>query len=266
MTDLLHLSDPHVTIDPLYGSLDGAARLVAAAKAAHDSGFTPEAVIVSGDLVDRSEQHRAAGLARYLEARVAVRELLGGVPVIDVLGNHDGVGDLEAIGVPARSEADREASCLTSRPVGECRVVALSLPGGELDETAAARLATALAEPHAAPLGTVIVLHHPPVASLLPSIADIHLRGADLFWRAIADSDARLVLAGHQHHAGAALRSGVLVSAAPALSYAQAPSAGPRRVAGIDQAGFSLVRISADGIDVAALALEAGPPLFTLER
>ena len=83
---LLHVSDVHATADGLlYGRVDGRARLEAVGAYARHAGITPEAIVVTGDLIERG--HTRA----YADLRDAFSRLEDdtGAPVLTVLGNHD---------------------------------------------------------------------------------------------------------------------------------------------------------------------------------
>jgi 3',5'-cyclic-AMP phosphodiesterase len=138
---------------------------------------------------------------------------------------------------------------------GGLRVIALdsTVPGeagGALDDATLAYLRAELTVP--APDGTILALHHPPVASPIEPAAAIALRDPGQLGAAIAGSDVRIVLCGHYHHEALGMLGATPVWVGPAVAYrAQATSTRVfRRVPG---AAFSRVDLPA-----------GGPPLVTV--
>lgn len=255
---ILHLSDVHATDGQLlYDAVDGIARLDQVGDYAVAAGITPEVVIVTGDLVERGHERAYPALGDALE-RLSSRL---GAPVLTVVGNHDGASvralPAHAHGTPAPGaiSADRIAI------VGALRVALLDSSSGRLHPEQHSWLRAALAEPHG--LGTIVALHHPPVPSPLPSLARQALDDGDALMRTLERTDARLVLAGHFHHAMWASSHGVPISVGPSLVYQQVMDAGPDRVSGGDDAMFSLIHMTAASVSASAVRLTSPSPLFT---
>ncbi|GGD27159.1 3',5'-cyclic adenosine monophosphate phosphodiesterase CpdA [Microbacterium faecale] len=248
---ILHVSDVHVTRSGrLYGSVDGAARLCAAADWVRQTGVTPEAVVVTGDLVERGNGDAYAIVQDALDEL----ERAAGVPVLTVLGNHD---DPEAARM-LRGHGSGHARVVL---VDDLRFLLLDSSRGDLGEEQIAWVRRALREPHGS--GTVVALHHPPVASPMPTLARAGLRDADALLDALDGSDVRAVLAGHFHHPMSATLRGIPVSVGPSLAYHQVMDAGPDRVSGHDSAMFSLVHLLAGGVAATSVSLRSPDPLFT---
>jgi Icc protein len=234
---ILHVSDVHATNgDLLYGSVNGIARLDQVGEYAVSAGITPEAIVVTGDLVQRGygEAYPAvADALRRLESRL-------NAPVLSVLGNHD---------VPALAHClpGHNARHYDVVHVGPLRIVLLDSSTGALDREQLDWLAQTVAEPYG--MGTTIAVHHAPVPSPLPTLKKI--------------GDVRLMLAGHYHHPMNADFRGVTVSVGPSLAYHQVMDAGPSTVSGHDLAMFSLVQITADRVTTAPVSLGVHAPLFT---
>ncbi|HJB62600.1 MAG TPA: phosphoesterase, partial [Candidatus Microbacterium pullistercoris] len=131
----------------------------------------------------------------------------------------------------------------------------------DLGEEQIAWVRRALREPYGS--GTVVALHHPPVASPMPTLARAGLRDADALLDALDGSDVRAVLAGHFHHPMSATLRGIPVSVGPSLAYHQVMDAGPDRVSGHDSAMFSLVHLLAGGVAATSVSLRSPDPLFT---
>jgi 3',5'-cyclic AMP phosphodiesterase CpdA len=140
-----------------------------------------------------------------------------GARVVYAAGNHEDRAALRAELLDAPGEAPLDAVTW----VDDLRIVTLdsSVPGlihGELDEAQLAWLGDELRQ--AAPAGTVLVVHHPPIPS--PIGLDLsRLRRPERLAAAIAGSDVRIVLSGHSHHGSAGTLGATPVWMAPALAF-----------------------------------------------
>jgi Icc protein len=249
---IVHLSDVHATVgELLYGRVDGIARLEQVGEYVVAAGVTPEAVVITGDLVQRGH---AAAYPALADALLALEDRVG-APVLTTLGNHD-------VAEEARALRGHEAGHHRSVTVGGMRIVLLDTSTGAIDDAQLDWLDGELSTPHGE--GTVIAMHHPPVPSPLPTLSRIGLRDPERFARVVAGSDARVILAGHYHHPMTALFHGLPVAVGPSLAYHQVMNAGPRTVSGHDLAMFSLVQITADQVGTAPVSLQATNPLFSL--
>lgn len=276
-TTVLHLSDVHATAGAqLYGTIDGITRMLAASDYARNTGVAPDAIVISGDLIERGNE------AAYPALRDALLGLEDswGVPVLTVLGNHDSR-------VPARILPGHEtpegwqADAAVPRAVriGEWRFLLLDSSAGSLGPEQLAWLEAELAGPAGrggaaapasasasgpAPAGTVVVMHHPPLGSPLPMLARAGLRDAADFLDIVEGTDVRTILSGHFHHPLAATTRGVHVSVGPALAYHQVMNAEPGTVSGFDRSMYSLVHLGADAVSASSVGVEHPAPLFTL--
>lgn len=212
MTVIAQLSDPHLTVGR--GDTDSARALQAAVRAVLELRTRPDAVLVSGDLVNEP------GWRQYER----VRELLAPLPmpVFVLAGNHDdrdalreyfalSDGSTGAAGEPFRYVAElgglRLVVCDTTIP---------GLEEGQLDAERRHWLAIQLAADTATP--TVVALHHPPVLTALPSFDQIGIPEADRI--ALGDLLATnpqvlRVVAGHVHRAFFATLAGCGVVVCP---------------------------------------------------
>lgn len=255
---ILHLSDVHATHDGLlYGAVDGIARLEQVGRYALEAGVTPEAIVVTGDLIERG--HPAA----YPALRSAFDQLSAalGAPVLAVVGNHDTAAAAELLGPAAASRAPGTLSADRIVHLGDLRFALLDSADAALHPQQLAWLRSALAEPFG--IGTVVALHHPPLPSPLPSLAKQSLVNGDALMTLLAGTDARLVLAGHFHHPMWASHSGIPISVGPSLVYQQVMDAVPGTVAGDGEAMFSLVHITAASASASSVRLTSPAPLFT---
>jgi 3',5'-cyclic AMP phosphodiesterase CpdA len=248
---VLHLSDVHATESGLlYDAVDGLGRLERVGDYARAAGMTPEAVIITGDLVQRGNP------GAYEAVAVACRRLEDavGAPVLTVLGNHDDP-------IAARSLPGHGKRHFGERTVDGFRIVRLDSAAGSLDAEQLDWLATVLSTP--AERGTIVALHHAPLGSPMPALSRQGLADADALLGVLAGSDTRAILAGHFHHALTASVRGIPVFVGPSLAYHQVMDAGPHAVAGHDSPMFSLVQFTRDGVSSAAIPLHSPDPLFT---
>jgi len=247
MTCLAVLTDPHVTADPASAAtLRTALAVIAAAD-------PPDALLLPGDLAADGEPGAYAVLRAAVDP-VAARL---GIPVVAVPGNHDD---------PAAFRAGMGTIPFATW-IGGLRIVALdsTVPGhhhGELADAELERLAAELARP--APEGTVVVLHHPPLRSPVPSVDLLRLRGADRLAATVGGSDVRMIVCGHAHHAGAGVLAGIPVWVAPALAHQvdTFPPAG--RLRGVAAPAFSRID-TLDETIVATAVPWGGSPIYDVD-
>lgn len=244
---ILHLSDTHLVGGdrPLYGSVDSEGllrRLVAELEA---SGSRPEAIVVTGDLADKGEPEAYAILRGILEPVAANL----GAELIWVMGNHDDRGAFRSglLGqVPTDKPVDRVFD------VNGLRIIALdsTVPGhhhGEISDAQLDWLAEELSV--AAPHGTILAMHHPPVPTVLDLAVLVELRDQDGLAEVVRGSDVRSIIAGHLHYSTTATFAGVPVSVASATCYTQdlnVPVGGTRGRDGAQS--FNLVHVYDDTV------------------
>src|SRR5690606_41973655 len=80
-----------------------------------------------------------------------------------------------------------------------------------------------LAEELASPSidGTILVMHHPPIPSVLDLATSVELRDQAPLAAVLQGSDVRAILAGHLHYSSTATFAGIPVSVASATCYTQ---------------------------------------------
>jgi Icc protein len=214
---LIHLSDTHLLAGKrsLFGVLETEQKLDTLFSRIHESALQPTAIVITGDLVDLGEPE---AYDRLSDIVVPWADRIG-AEVVWVMGNHD---DREAfserlIGVTAETTPqDRVYQWDGLRLI----VLDTSVPGyhhGQLTGEQLRWLRTQLAT--AAPRGTLIAMHHPPLPSPEPLMGIIELGDQEDFWAAVADTDVRGVLAGHLHHASFSAHRGIPVSVVPGMCY-----------------------------------------------
>lgn len=239
---IVHLSDTHLLAGnaALGGRYDTERNLVATLERLEQMELRPDAIVFTGDLTDLGEPDAYRRLRELVEP---VAERLG-APLIWVAGNHDERPAMR------RDLLDEEAS---ERPIrkafdlGGLRLIALdsTVPGwhhGELGEEQLGWLREQLAHP--APLGTLLVLHHPPLPSHIPMFDILELKDQPALAEAIRGTDVRAILAGHLHYAMSGTFAGVPVSVAAATCYTMDVARPPLRVNGMDAGqSFHLVHV-----------------------
>ena len=262
---IAHLSDPHLTstgvlyngvIDPQQ-ALD---RVAAVLNQARLDGRGPDLVVVSGDLTDSGDP----------DAYRRLRSTIGGVAphVIYATGNHDlrSVFHRELLDI-----ADGQAPILQIHELDGVRVLVLDstvvgaghgvLPPEHLDE-----LVGVLGRPY--PGGSVVMLHHAPIPLPTPlqTFFALDRRSRAALADAIRGTDARIVLAGHQHLAGFGVLGGVPVSVASSTAIRTDPLAPPGHERTYGSTGFNLVRLYRDTVSISVIPVDGAPVIFDLDE
>ena len=213
---LVQISDIHLTPEgPLFPFSRPRDNLIAGLEALDVAGLRPDVFVLTGDLANSGDPECYRDLASIM---AAATEPVGAT-VVYLPGNHDLRPGFRRhlLGLPEGPDPINQVHWHDG-----LRIVSLdtSVPGeeaGELADETLGFLVATLSEPAAD--GTVLALHHPPVASPIEPMARIMLRRPDVLAAAIEGTDVRLVIAGHNHHetAGSLGRTPVWVS--PASAY-----------------------------------------------
>ncbi|WP_438353337.1 phosphodiesterase [Microbacterium sp. CJ88] len=255
---IVHLSDTHLLGGGrlLGGVYDTAGHLARTLEAVAGLGIRPDAIVFTGDLTDLGEPEAYAAL------RAAVEPLADelGAPIVWVAGNHDerpalraGLLDLTATEEPVTGVWD----------LGGLRLIALdsTVPGwhhGDLDDAQLEWLRTELGT--AAPLGTLLALHHPPLPSHLPLFDILELREQSRLADVLAGTDVRGILAGHLHYSTSGTFAGVPVHVAAATCYTMNLQRPAAAVNGMDAGqSFSLVHVYDDTVTAAVVPVVDAP-------
>lgn len=217
MLTVAQITDLHITTDAISAEnrRRNEARLRTVLAAIHGLRPRPAAIIASGDLVDIGEPAEYALLA----------EVLAGVeiPIYLGVGNHDRRAPLLAAFEGPGLSTDRNGFLQYAFEVGDlrflmCDTVEEGQDGGAFCEARAGWLARELDGAPDRP--TVVVLHHPPIASGIrwmdpPPDAPWISRLAGV----LAGRDqVRAVLCGHVHRPYHAPFAGQIVSVSPATA------------------------------------------------
>lgn len=212
---LLQISDIHLSsrevlppgVRPLDILLAGLAHI-------DDAGIRPDLYVLTGDLADAGESSCYEQLAEIFATSPEP-----GRPVVYLPGNHDERG---AFRRHLLGQAGQIGPIDQVRWHGGLRVVALdsTVPGEDFGSLAAESLdflRAELATP--APDGTVLAVHHPPIPTPIAPMSALRLREPECLAEAIAGSDVRLVICGHNHHGAVGMLGAVPVWVSPAALY-----------------------------------------------
>ncbi|MEV7011140.1 metallophosphoesterase [Streptosporangium sp. NPDC051022] len=259
---LIHLTDVHAVADGLlHDSIDSTGALRTALDTVVAAGQPVDAIILSGDIAERGDEPSYRLVAEALES--AASRL--GAAVVVAMGNHDERRAFRAalVGVEPSGEPYDAVAWIHG-----LRVVTLdtTVPGahhGELSGDQLKWLAATLAEPAAD--GSVLVLHHPPIPSVLPMMNGIGLRTPEKLAEVLAGSDVRLIVAGHTHSATSGTLAGVPVWVGPGNAYGADTMAPADRTRGIPFQAFSRIDITEDGLITTVVPLSSAPPVYDLD-
>lgn len=226
---LIQLSDPHIVApgQRLLGHIDTPAHLAAAVQSVLALQPAAQAVVVTGDLVDRGTA------AEYLHLQALLAPLT--CPVWLLPGNHDDAAAMRAT-LPGHEElrptadaahADGDALAgfvLWTREVAGLRVVALDtvVPGaahGSLCQHRLAWLDRTLAQAPQQP--TVLAMHHPPFVTGIQHMDGMGLRlGAEALASVLRrHSQVERVICGHLHRSIVRRFGGTVAMTAPSTAH-----------------------------------------------
>ncbi len=258
---IAHLSDTHLMHGgaPLGGVADTVAALDRAVSQLANLGDRLDAVIVTGDVADLGEPDA------YRIAREALEPLAesAGARLVWVMGNHDERAAFR-VGLLDEPPSDEPVHGVVDLDGLRLIVLDTTVTGyhhGGLDEAALDWLDRALAEP--APEGTILAMHHAPIATPIALMDVLELRGQDELARVLRGRDVRLILGGHLHYPTNGAFAGIPVSVAGALAYTIDVSAPPRQLIGVD-GGRSLTLIhQVDDAFVTSVAPVGSFPIVT---
>lgn len=256
---ILHLTDTHLFGDDSrhYGIVDTAEHLRRALE--NMSGQRFDLVVCSGDV---SEDGSEASYRRVREAIVPWARQRGARAVF-AMGNHDrrsafraelggGQPGTEEHGLPGE---DPERPVVSVAAQDGWRVIVLdsSVPGrgyGSLEPEQLRFLRSTLSDP--AERGTVLVLHHPPVAAqtdLLQALA-LDARDAEKLMEIVRGTDVRVILSGHYHLPIVEAIAGVPVVVAPGVANIARAFDDPAEEAAMDAFGGAVVEVHGDRVRV----------------
>jgi 3',5'-cyclic AMP phosphodiesterase CpdA len=234
-------------------------------------------VVVSGDLADDGSVAGYTAVQERIERFAAERQ----IPQVYCVGNHDdraafaqvlGTGHFDAAGRDIGQTAVIDARAAVGEVSG-LRVITLDslVPGsahGVISDAQLAWLASVLARP--APNGSVVVVHHPPIApTFVPWMAVDGLRNAEALGDVLAGTDVRAVLCGHFHLQLAGSLRGIPVSVTPGVVTRLDLTTRPHLWRGVKGAGATVVELGTSGGPlfhaVQARDPHAGEPVYLVD-
>ena len=264
----VHISDTHLPGEPapLYGSgTDADANLSLMLARLVESGLRPDALLMTGDMADRGD----ASSYRRLRALVEPAAEALGCEVVWAAGNHDSRAEMRAeLGLGAAAVGSTDDVDAADAPITEVRwfgglrviVADSNVPGSHWGEMTAAQLswlAEELATP--APDGTLLLMHHPPLPTVLDLAVTVELRDQPALAAVLRGSDVRGILSGHVHHPSFGTFVGIPVAVASSSAYGQDLAQPVGATRGQDAAqGYNLVHVYADSIVHSVVSLERG--------
>lgn len=254
----VHISDTHLPGErsPLYGSgADADANLAEMLDRLVASGLRPDALLFTGDLTDRGD---AAAYQRLRELVTPAAEALG-CEVVWAAGNHD---DRRAMRSELGLAGAGDEPIVEVRWFGGMRVIVVdsTVPGAHWGEVPSSQLEWLEGElSTAAPQGTLLLIHHPPLPTVLDLAVTVELRDQDALAAVLRGSDVRGILSGHVHHPSFGTFAGIPVAVASSSAYGQDLAQPVGATRGQDAAqGYNLVHVYADTIVHSAVSLERG--------
>ncbi|WP_430645416.1 metallophosphoesterase [Agromyces sp. GXS1127] len=245
---IAHLSDTHLLDGgaPLGGRADTVSTLDRAAEQLSRMTGGLDAILVTGDVADLGEEDAYRRVRAALEP-VAERT---GARIIWTMGNHDERVPFRRVLLDDDSGDDGPVNQVIDLEGLRIVTVDSSVPGyhhGILEAETLEWLDAVLSEP--APNGTIVALHHAPIATPLALMDVLELRRQDEFADVVRDRDVRAILGGHLHYPTQGAFAGIPVSVAGSLAYTMDLSAPPRHLVGIDGGrSFSLVHCFEDAV------------------
>jgi predicted phosphodiesterase len=259
---LVHLSDPHFVAEGLlYGELDPQAGLLEVLNALEASGLEPEAIIISGDLADKGNAEayrRLRSICRAYGERI-------GAELIWAMGNHDERTNFQRL---LLDEAPRTVPVDRSYNLHGLRVLVLdsSAPGHHHGEITDAQLRWLTGQLETtADHGTLLVIHHPPVAPVQDLAVLSELRNQQKLARVLAGSDVIGILSGHTHCTVFSTFAGIPVAVASSTCYTQDLALPSGAMQGRDgPRSFNLIRIHGRNFVAAVVPVGAYSPVGTV--
>lgn len=216
-TVIVQLSDPHVgrRAKLLYDRIDTNAMLHAAVTSVLQLPQQPDAVLLTGDIVDAGSATEYAQAARLLE-RLRM-------PMYLLPGNHDDRRQLRR-SFPHYRYLGFEGPVRYRADIGPVQLLALDTsvlgqPHGELDDASLDWLERELQEDCTRPV--IIAMHHPPFQTGIEHMDAMGLRtGAERFARIVAAHEhIERILCGHLHRAIDVRYCGTIASTAPSTAH-----------------------------------------------
>jgi Icc protein len=265
---LAQLSDPHITAPGtmLYNRVDTARHFREAIAALMALDPRPDALLLTGDLVDRGSTSEYSHLREMLQPVSAA-----GLPIYAILGNHDHRDALR----DAFSDQPWMQQCgdfiqyvIDDFPL---RIIALDTwvpkkPYGELCAERLAWLDATLKGGQGKP--TIMMLHHPPFRTFMDHMDAMSLRNPESLAAIVSrHQEIERVLCGHLHRPILTRFAGTIAQTAPSTAHQLALGLAQGAAEGyvMEPPGFLLHRWSAESgvvTHAATIGTFAGPYPF----
>lgn len=240
MTLIAQITDPHLRDDGADPCHDPAVAMRHAFAQIAAMDVRPDAILLTGDIIDRS----AVG---YDHALALLRE--APVPLLPMPGNHDPAPSFRTAFEGRVPLAPDHLSYALE--IGGLYVIALdsNLPGGGCGVDAL-RLEWLQGELAKAQGPAILALHHPPFTTHSPHLDKQGFVGAKALEQMIVDSPVCRVLAGHSHRAIQTIWAGRIASTAPAVGHGLnlSLSGADRHMPMPTTPGFDLHLLGAEGM------------------
>jgi Icc protein len=245
---IAHVSDTHLLAGgaPLYGAAQTVKHLEQALTQLERLGTAPEAIVFTGDLADLGEPDAYERLKSIVEP---VAERLGAT-IVWVMGNHD---EREPYSSILFGDEPTDAPHNRVYDINGLRIISfdttvLGYHHGDVTDAQLEWLANELST--AAPHGTLLAVHHPPVPTpLLWAMEMLELRNQAGLADVLRKTDVRGILGGHLHYSSHSTFAGIPVSVAAATCYTLGLTAKDRLLSGVDaNQAINLVHVYDDSI------------------
>lgn len=209
MAVIAQLTDPHLRDDGADPFHDPASMIRQAFAQIASLDRRPDAIVLTGDIIDRSAKNYAHAISVLRQAPV---------PIFPMPGNHDdAAGFRTAFGDWAAYAPDHLSF---TAQIDDLHLIAIdsTLPDGRpgLDAMRLGWLASVFANARGPSL---LALHHPPFPTLTPHLDAPGFQNADALAHMVKGSAVCRIIAGHSHRAMQTVWAGCLASTAQAIGH-----------------------------------------------
>ncbi len=209
MALIAQLTDPHLRDDGAEPFHDHADALLQAFAQIAAMDIKPDAIVLTGDIIERSAKGYAHALPLLREAPV---------PLWPIPGNHDNPAGFR-IAFDGWADFAPDHLSYTAK-IADLQLIALesTLPDGGpgLDSVRLDWLAGVFGNSREPAL---LALHHPPFVTGAPHLDNPGFKNADTLVQLIEHSAVRRIIAGHSHRAMQTIWAGCLASTAPTIGH-----------------------------------------------